>query len=347
MRQTTGQKLKTKLKLKNFEYVRIRRLVTSSSSRIYQIVFDSRRPTYPLTTYKLRSSKLTPKVVAGSGKEYSGTPWADLENFNGNLSPALFFVTDLSGFYGKEGNYSEKFVQYTNRLEELTIPQLKSVETYTSDTTKKWKTQRKKYQGQGVKNTKLMDSEYIEETGSIKFVFLTESTEVAKDRQSHRTTSSKTDDKKFYDKGSDSLELNPSKTYDMYLQLENVFPNNYYTDISWLEVYNGEQVDGKMMKELLEVADVKLYDTTPAFQFQGFRYRLSQTGSSIFPEDRPDTVWRAKHGDAGLLDKHFSQLFDAGTLGFFLNQMTSVLVKKTKELNYASIVGGKLIIDIS
>ena len=42
------------------------------------------------------------------------------------------------------------------------------------------------------------------------------------------------------------------------------------------------------MKELLEVADVKLYDTTPAYQYQGFRYRLSQLDSSIYPETRPD-----------------------------------------------------------
>lgn len=342
---TTGQKLKVKLKLKNFPNVKIRRLVTGSSMRNYQIAFDSRKPQVPLTVTRLNRNILTPRVVDGDAEVFFGTPWANLENFNGSLKPALFFVSDLAGYYGNKRKYSEKVAIFSgDRLEELTIPQLKSVETYTSDTTQKWKRQRKKYQGQGVKNTKLMDSEYIEETGSIKFVFLTECTEIAKDKRSHRTTTSKTDDKKFYNKDSEKLDDNPSKTYDMYLQLENVFPNDYYSDLSWLEVYNGEQVDGKMMKELLEVADVKLYDTTPAFQFQGFRYRLSQTDSSIFPENRPDNVWRAKHGDMGLLDKHFSQLFDAGTLGFFLNQMTSILVKQTKQLNLASIVNGKLVI---
>lgn len=346
--ETTGQKLKSKLKLKKFSYVKIRRLVTGSSVRIYQIVFDSRRPNFPLTTYMLNNNQLMPRVISGDIKEYWGMPWADLENFNGFLNPAIFFVSDISGIYGKIKNYSEKIVSIGNRLEELTIPQLKSVDQYTSQTTQKYKDQRSAFQGQGIKNTKLLDSQHIPETGSLRFVFVTESTEIDKKKRSHKMTKSKVDQKLQFNKDTDSMEDNPSKTYDMYIQLENVFPNDAYSDLSWLEVYNGEEVDAKMMKDLLEVADVKIYDTTPAFQFQGFRYRLTQNDASLFPETRPDTFWRSKHGTQGLLDKHFSQLFDSGTIGVFTNQMTSILIKHSKQLGYAKNIGKekKLIVEI-
>lgn len=332
--KTTGQILKDRLKLKNFSSVKIRRLVTGGSLRTYQIVYDSRRPTFPITVGTLRNNILVPKVVNGDAETFFGTPWANIENFNGFLEPALFFVTDLSGLYGRKNNYSEKCVYSNKRLEELTIPDLRNIDQYTSDTTKTYKDQRKMFQGQGVKNTKLVDSKYIPETGSLLFIFLTESTEIAKDKVSHKTTNAKVDTKQQYDNEMDKLINNPSKTYDMLLQLENVFPNNSYSDLSWLEVYNGEVVNTKMMKDLLEVADVKLFDNTPAFQFQGFRYRLTQLDASIYPESRPDNVWRKKHGNNGLLDKHFSQLFDKGTFDIFINQMTSVLIKHCKSLNY-------------
>lgn len=333
---TTGEKLKEKLKLKNFPNIKIRRLITGSSVRIFQIVFDSRRPLMPLTTYRLNKNELMPKIVDGSAEVYYGTPWASLENFNGSLDPAIFFVSDVSGFYGNKSNYSEKIVSYNGkRLEELTIPQIRDVEKYTSNTTQKYKDIRKANQSVGQINTKLLDSQYIKETGSLRFIFLTESTELKnKADDKHKMTTKKVNKKQQFDIDSDELIDNNSKTYDMFLQLENVFPNNYFQDLSWLEVYNGEEVSTKMMKDLLGVADVKLFDNTPAFQYQGFRYRLTQNDSSIFPEDRPDRVWRAKHGSQGLLDKHFSQLLDKGSIDLFLNQMTSILIKHCKQLGY-------------
>ena len=345
---TTGEQLKKKLHLLNFPYARIRRVLTGGSLRIYQIVFDSRTPLRPLTTYLLNNNILAPNVFDGNAEKYSYLPWADLEVFNAQLNPAIYLTTDVAGFYGKKNNYSEKVYQYKDKLEELTIPELRNVDMYTSQTTQKYKDQRKDFQGQGIKNTKLLDSVVIPETGSLRFIFLTESTEIDKKTLSHRMTKAKVDIKQQFDRASDKLVDNPSKTYDMYVQLDNVFPNSAFKDISWLETYNGEEVDEKMMKELLEVADVKLYDTTPAYQYQGFRYRLSQLGSSIYPETRPDNFWRSKHGSQGLLDKHFSQLLDSGTIQVFLNNMTSMLIKHCRKLGYAKndSVTKKLVVSI-
>jgi len=335
----TGLILKKRLHLQNFSNLRIRRINTGGGIRTYQIVFNSRIPDLPLTTYMLNMKKLMPHITDGYGKSYSGTPWADLHIFNGQLNGAIFFVSDLAGFYGIESNYSEKYIKISeNRLVEITIPDLKKVDVYTSTLTQTYKDLRKQYQGQGIKNTKLVDSKLIKESGSIQYIFLTESTEITgKDKASHRVGS---DSKQQFSLNTDSLVPNLSKTYDMVLQLDNIFPNSENT-MSWLQVYDGELIDRKMMKELLDVADVRIWDNTPAFQYQGFRYRLSQIKASLYPEIRPDNFWVIKHGSQAYLDKHFSQLFDKGTLDLFLNNMLSILIKYCKQLGYAELQKGQ------
>lgn len=336
---TSGQILKKNLHLLNFPHTKIRRVVTGGSIPCYQIVYDSRNVGRPLTSTLLNANILAPKIVAFESG-ISKLPWVTLDVYNGALSPALFFVTDVAGFYGVKKNYSEKvFTLKENKLQELTIPELRNVDLYTSNTTQKYKDIRKDFQGQGIKNTKLIDSTVIPESGSLRFTFLTEATEIAKNKLSHSVTKAKVDQKKQFNVASNELIDNPSKTYDMYIQLDNVFPNNKFKDLSWLETYNGEVITSKMMKDLLEVADVKLFDTTPAFQYQGFRYRLSTIDAAIFPETRPDTFWKSKHGAKGFLDKHFSQILDSGTIQVFLNIMTSMLIKHCKELGYAKNIG--------
>ena len=343
---TTGHILKDKLHLNNFSQVRIRRLVTGGSLRTYQIVFNSRTPQMPLTTFLLNFNILSPKIVSGDAKEFSATPWADIENFNNLLNPAIYFVTDLAGFYGKEDNYSEKIYRFDNKLEEITIPELRKVDAYTSSLTQKYKDLRLQFQGQGIKNTKLIDSKYIEATGDLQFLFLTEATEdksASSEKDKHKVGK---EYKQQFNISSDSLERNTSKTYDMILEIDNIFPNK--EKMSWLEVYDGEEIDRKMMKEILDVADCKIWDSTPAFQYQGFRYRLTNIDASIYPESRPDTFWKSKHGIQAYLDKHWSQLLDRGTLDLFLNNMLSILIKYCKQLDYAKRAGkGKLIINTS
>lgn len=328
---TTGLELKAKLKLSSFEYVKIRRVVTGGSLRVFQIAFDSRNTQRPLTSYLLTNNILMPRLTDGDAEGFFGTPWANINIFNGALSPAIFFVSDVAGFYGRPNNYSEKAYEFKeNKLNEITIPQLRDTDAYTSLTTQTYKTQRKQFQGLANKNTKFISTEIIKETGSVRFIFLTESTET-KDKTgvSHTVAGER---KAEFDVTQDALVSNTGKTYTMYIQLENVIPNEFYSDISWLEVYKGEIVDSKMIKDLLLVADVKLFDTTPAMQYQGFRYRLTQQNAAVYPEDRPDTVWRSKHGDKGLLDKHFSQLLDKGSFDMFLNNMTSSVFSEFKKL---------------
>lgn len=339
---TTGQELKNRLHLSSFKYVKIRRVITGGSEKCYQIVFDSRNPSRPLTTFILQSI-LLPRVYDGNSEKYSCLPWSSIEIFNGILNPGLYFVSDVSGFYGKPERYSENF-SCQNKLDELTIQDLRNYDAYTSNLTQKYKDIRTSFQGQSVKNTKLLDTQVIEETGSLRFVFLTEATETkGKKTTSHFVAG---EVKTAFDREEDKLVDNPSNTYDMYLQLENVFPNSFYKGLSWLEVYNGEEVNEKMMKDLLEVCDVKIWDSTPAMQYQGFLYRLSQVDSAIYKETRPDTFWRKKHGSQALLDKHFSQLFT--DMGMFLNLMLSSFIKVCRKQDYASNTGkdNKLVINI-
>lgn len=360
---TVGEKIKSTLKLTQFPNVYITKGLRSGSKSIYYIFFNSAYPQVKINHTKLKRMQNVDilrgeHLERGEVRPIEYFPFQKLEDFNSSVKNAYIVLYDIAGmnkflrydYFSESTHYSSsdfytdlvkgfsdvQLKVYQNRLNELTIPQLRNVDYYTSDKTKYYKDIRKKYQGQGIKNTKLVDTALIPETGSIRFTFITEATdlsdkEIDKENLKHKMGKDK---KQEYDIALDKLVDNPSHTYDMYLQLENVFPNNYYSDISWLEVYSGEVVNQKMMKELLEVADVKIWDTTPANQYQGFRYRLSLLGASIFPESRPDSFWRQFHGSNGLLDKHFSQLFDKGTITTLANNLTSSFFNLLKKEGY-------------
>jgi len=229
--------------------------------------------------------------------------------------------------YLKNSIILENFIIKKNSLIEITLPELRNQDKYLSSLTKKYKNKRKKIQGQGIKNTKFMGVDLIPETGSVLFTFLTEATE-EKDKKMDKELP-----KKEYDFVTGTLVDNPSHLYEIKIKIDNIFPNNAYTDISWLEVFDGDiTIDN--LKEIFDVADIKLSSNDPSFQFQGFNYRLTNIDGSIYPEHRPDTFWVTKHGTNAYLTKHIAQLLDRGSFELFFNQMVSALRKKLKEAGY-------------
>jgi len=207
---------------------------------------------------------------------------------------------------------------------EITLPELRNQDKYLSDLTKKYKGIRKGVQGQGVKNTKFIESELIKETGSAIFRFLVEATEEGDKKMDANLP------KKQYDFDKGELVNNPSHLYEIQIQVDNIFPNKSFKDISWLEVFDGD-ITIDSLKEIFDVADVRLSSNDPSFQFQGFNYRLTQIDGSIYKENRPDKFWVTKHGSNAYLTKHLAQVMDKGTFEVFFNQMVSSLKKKLKE----------------
>jgi len=221
----------------------------------------------------------------------------------------------------------ENYIIKQNSLLEITLPELRDQDKYLSVITQKYKDIRKGIQKQGIKNTKFIESELIPKTGSVIFRFLSEATE-EKDKKMDSNLP-----KKQYNFSSGELENNNSHLYEIQIQVDNIFPNDSFSDISWLEVFDGDiTIDN--LKEIFDVADIKLSSNDVSFQFQGFNYRLTQIDGSIYPENRPDKVWGKRHGANAYLTKHIAQVLDKGTFEIFFNQMISSLRKKLKESGY-------------
>lgn len=62
------------------------------------------------------------------------------------------------------------------------------------------------------------------------------------------------------------------------------------------------------LTRIINLADVKVWSSSPSFHYQGFNYRLSKIKSSIYPTTIPDTKWRETHKNA-LIDKHLYLVF--------------------------------------
>lgn len=332
--KTTGVTLKSNLKLNKFENVKIRRLVTGGSIRIYQVAFDSRHPLMPLTTYTLFNNILVPRILMGNGRRYFGTPWANIENFNGNLNPAIFFVTDISGVYGNKSLYKESknefkpFVECSGYLLEFVTLAAFKDSNIISNITQTYKDIRKgtgqvKVQGRTVANTanvntKLITTELVD--NDVVFKFLTEATEMYGPNHKFIQINPTTKEK----------EPNPSKTYEIWIKLLNVVGEK-----GWLSAFDTEKevLTQKDIKDIFDVCNVQLWSNDPSFQYQGFNYWNTQLDASIFPEDRAPRFWNKKHGDGqAFLTKHLSQLIDQ--LPFFRNQMASALTSVLKTNGY-------------
>lgn len=316
---SNGEKIKQNLGLSTFQHVKIRRLVSPSSVPIYQVVFNSRFPNLPLTTYQLRNNPLMPFIVDTTYEKFYATPYIPIENFNGSLHSKIFVCSDIAGMYGKKKNYDffleSKILVGQGKLKEfITLPALANKQAnVVSPTTDKYKKIRKKVQKTANINTKLISTE-LENTNVI-FKFLTEATNMYK--PNHKYSQINPETKTF--------EPNPSKTYEIWIKLLNVTGDN-----GWLSTFNSEEdITRKDIKDIIQVSDCQLWSNDPSFQYQGFNYWLGQLDAAIYSTDIAPQKWDKYHGDGlAFLTKHISQLIDQ--LPFFYNQMAASLSKVLK-----------------
>lgn len=84
------------------------------------------------------------------------------------------------------------------------------------------------------------------------------------------------------------------------------------------------------MKEILEVSDIKVFSTSPAFHYQGANFNASQIDASIYPTSISNPVWGPRHGDKSgyFLGKHLYSLLQS--IDFWLNPMSSMLTGKLR-----------------
>jgi len=228
-----------------------------------------------------------------------------------------------------------------SHLLELTLPELRKQDRYLSDFTKATKAERRIIQGSASSNTKFWTCELNPTDGSVLFSFTTEATEgklqkeydpkTGKMKTSHKIQVT-TEPKFTVNPGTDTKVSNPSNTYDVYILVLDVLPTKRSQGLITKINPDKKPITNKLLKQLFEIADIKIHSQDPSFHFQGFQYWLDQAGGSIYPEGRKPQKWDKIHGNGKLLTKHLAQLMDA--LDFFLNQMASSLNNQLKKAGY-------------
>jgi hypothetical protein len=101
----------------------------------------------------------------------------------------------------------------------------------------------------------------------------------------------------------------------------------------WAETKPGyieKEMTPKEIKEILNVADVKLACNCFSFQFQGFNHILTTFDAAIYPELRPPKKWNKYHNDDSFTCKHLDLLISSG-LNIYINNMTMMVNKYIKK----------------
>lgn len=342
---TTGQLLKKNLGLDNFKSVKISRAATSTYKILF-VWYDSYRRTMPVTNYRVKNFPWVAHIFQGTElyhdtkKQTVFTPAIDIEDYDGALRGALIIPVNLAGdkFIDKK-QFTKVFESVQEVQKETPILQfnknlLEFVTLYdladqgnVSDFTMTWRKDRNRVMGAENTVAKLVDVFVDEADKSVTFAFLTEATELGgKDPNDNIDSSYRFYDgpKMEVDPETFNLKRNRSRTYEIQIKILDFF--------EWLDVFEGEKIGPKEMKEILEVANVQVFNTAPSFQYQGINYWISQVDGSIHPEGRRPQRWNASnlHGDGGaFLDKHLYGLLRQ--IKFFINPMASMLNKKLKD----------------
>ena len=188
-----------------------------------------------------------------------------------------------------------------------------------------WRKDRNRTMGGENTTAKLVDCFLSEADNSVVFSFRTEATSLkGKDVDDNIAS-----DYKFYDgdkgqtdKKTFDIKKNISKSYELQIKILEFF--------DWLDVFEGEKVTPKNMKDILETSNVQVFSTSPSFHWQGMNFNLSQMDGSAYPTDISNPIWGPRHGDKSgyFLDKHLNGLLRQ--IKFFMNPMASMLSSKIK-----------------
>lgn len=337
---TTGLKLKSTLGLKDFKTVYVSRLILPHTQKVIIVYYNSLRKD---SLFSKRSCVTPPLIgMAYSGKDLAQdkyklptqTPLMGIETWNGDLNNYIVFTIDVAyNFRLNKKDYSKlpESIQQAKplsifltkeKLKELSLFDL-AIPSNTSDLTMKFRKDRQSKLGGENTQAKLVDCFINEKEGSVTFAFLTTVTPYEDESyKSKGLVYKKNPDYKEADPDNDwVLSKNRSKTYELQIKILNV--------LEWIKAFEGSELSPSDLKKILEISDVQLSNTSPAFNWQGFDYWLSQLDAAIYPQTIKPQRWDKYHGDGeAFLDKHFSGLLSQ--IKFFLNPMTSMLNKKLK-----------------
>lgn len=217
---------------------------------------------------------------------------------------------------------------YSNRLQEsiknfprlrewMTIQNLMDADVISGNTTKHAAIRRSLYKGENIV-ARLVRTYYDAATDSMTFIFNTPAT--MKAHEPGYTADIVNPLANF------STMPNPTHTYTMMIQvldflrwLKDTRPDNL-GQITWREI-----------KDVLDVAYVRVWCNCKSFHWFGKNYRASQFDASIYPTNIPDTKMRKRFPWSDLLCKHLGNLMKPNAIQFFLPQMASASQKVLRQ----------------
>lgn len=121
-----------------------------------------------------------------------------------------------------------------------------------------------------------------------------------------------------------NFNLKPVKFYTIEVKIIDFF--------KLLETKPGGDFTNNDIEDVINTADMQLWSSVPAFQFQGMNYNMTLFDASIYPENRPPDTWNdleskygKTHNEYQLLDKHSAGLINS--MKFYIPQMRMMLKK--------------------
>ena len=319
---TTGQELKKQLGFADSQYVAFTRLL-GFYTPVILLLYDTRRPLIPITSYDLKHAKYFSVFRDQIGKQIPMTPVLSLDLFNGPLKIYTIFCLDLSARFGNKTLQPAKESKSPSVIplhEWLTFQNLNTKDAI-SPLTANARALRNKLVKPENFTAKLTNCEYDKEHDWVTFEFVTTATlpEYNKNYQFKKTLHTKDFE----------LTQNTDKKYNVYIRILDFM--RWLKDTRPDEMSN-QPITWKDIKDVLDVAYVQVYCNCPSFHWQGINYWLSQLDGSMYPTDIAPKVWNSltRHGDSGaFLCKHSYGIIRS--IAFFENQMTSKLNKTLTE----------------
>ena len=321
---TTGEQLVNLLNLSKLKNVYARRSI-GLAVPILHIVFDSFRVNLPLSkTYIL--SKFNTDFY-WSNHLMVWTPFFQLRDYNGHTKNIMVLINDLAGSCLKNDNLYKESIQLIDKPDSIILPP-NSLNEYLqladlmknqgmSDFTKKFRKIRTKVMGTENRVSKLVDCEINKDQNYVTFKWITDA------------TTGYPKDYKYKEVDPNNLGLidDPSKVYEMDIKILQFF--------DWLDVFEGQEITEKELKEIFKVSNIQIWSSDPSFQYQGMNWWSSQLDASIYPTDIKPKRWNLpdRHGDDNaFIGKHLTGLING--IAFWLSPMASTLNKKLKDKGF-------------
>lgn len=320
MALTKGQKLRQDLNIPK-DCTAFISYVYRSTPNIFIVFYNTQRKNMYITkTWLSRYSNLS--YYKNNVGELDISPLITLDTYNGTIGTVIAYDIAYSQLSVKE-SLEPTAILSQGKLHEITLADLKDKGNI-APSTMTWRQDRNKIMGSENTTLKLLDCFLNQADDSVTFAFQTTATEYKDVKDLNHDPSVYKNPKKRVSPLKLNLMNNPEKKYEIQLKILKFF--------SWLDTHPvGQKFSMADLKELLQVADIQIFNTSPGFHWQGINWWASQIDASAYPTDIKPKVWDKRLGGEFFVDKHTYGFLQQ--IKFFLNPMTSMLTSKLKQRN--------------